>query len=153
MVEIQCPHCEEDVELEDGEFGLFDCPYCDDEFEYAKSGLNVTLKVGLGLLFGSILVIILGIIFLNGAINGFNDTEIECEYENKNDMNTTWDDWDWTFIIPSDCSSEGNGGIGSFCCSIVFILIGIGIGISVVVSLLTGAVGGNKKVMIIQKGK
>jgi len=26
MVEIQCPHCEEDVELEDGVFGLFDCP-------------------------------------------------------------------------------------------------------------------------------
>ena len=34
MVEIQCPHCEEDVELEDGVFGLFDCPHCDEEFSW-----------------------------------------------------------------------------------------------------------------------
>jgi len=34
MVEIQCPHCEEDIELEDGAFGLFDCPHCDEEFSW-----------------------------------------------------------------------------------------------------------------------
>ena len=34
MVVIQCPHCGEDVELEDGTSGLFDCPYCDGEFEW-----------------------------------------------------------------------------------------------------------------------
>lgn len=34
MVEIQCPHCEEDIELEDGSSGLFDCPHCGDEFEW-----------------------------------------------------------------------------------------------------------------------
>ena len=28
MVTIQCPHCEKDIELEDGLVGLFDCPYC-----------------------------------------------------------------------------------------------------------------------------
>jgi len=32
MVEIQCPHCDEDVELENDVFGLFDCPHCDEEF-------------------------------------------------------------------------------------------------------------------------
>ena len=32
MVEIQCPHCDENVELEDDVFGLFDCPHCDEEF-------------------------------------------------------------------------------------------------------------------------
>ena len=32
MVEIQCPHCDEDIELEDDVFGLFDCPHCDEEF-------------------------------------------------------------------------------------------------------------------------
>jgi uncharacterized protein (DUF983 family) len=36
MVEIQCPHCEEDVELEDGVFGLFDCPHCDEEFDWRR---------------------------------------------------------------------------------------------------------------------
>ena len=34
MVEILCPHCDENNELEDGSYGLFDCPYCGDEFEW-----------------------------------------------------------------------------------------------------------------------
>lgn len=34
MVEIQCPHCAENVELEDDVFGLFDCPHCDEEFTW-----------------------------------------------------------------------------------------------------------------------
>tara|TARA_B100001093_G_scaffold68951_1_gene59240 strand:+ start:45388 stop:45732 length:345 start_codon:yes stop_codon:yes gene_type:complete len=34
MVEIQCPHCEKNVELEDGSFGVFDCPHCAEEFEW-----------------------------------------------------------------------------------------------------------------------
>ena len=36
MVEIQCPHCEEVVELEDNSFGLFDCPHCGEEFSWGK---------------------------------------------------------------------------------------------------------------------
>jgi hypothetical protein len=40
MVEIQCPHCEEDVELEDGASGLFDCPHCDEEFSYGDDEEN-----------------------------------------------------------------------------------------------------------------
>ncbi|MBT3971259.1 MAG: hypothetical protein HOE92_03455, partial [Euryarchaeota archaeon] len=90
MVVIQCPHCEEEVALEDGAFRLFDCPHCDEEFEYesstnsgavyeiSKAGINATLKVGLGLLFGSILAIIIGFTFLNGAINDFGDNAAEC---------------------------------------------------------------------------
>ena len=34
MVVIQCPHCGEDVELEDGASGLFDCPHCEQDFSY-----------------------------------------------------------------------------------------------------------------------
>ena len=34
MVEIQCPHCVESIELEDGIFGLFECPFCNEEFEW-----------------------------------------------------------------------------------------------------------------------
>ena len=33
MVEILCPHCEEEIELEDDASGEFACPYCDGEFE------------------------------------------------------------------------------------------------------------------------
>ena len=32
MVEIQCPHCDKNIELEDGISGMFDCPYCHNEF-------------------------------------------------------------------------------------------------------------------------
>jgi hypothetical protein len=64
MVEIRCPHCDEDIELEDDVFGLFDCPHCDEEFsweddsddrdvsnEYTTNPLKISgIKVGLGLL-------------------------------------------------------------------------------------------------------
>ena len=36
MVVIQCPHCENDIELEDDASGLFDCPHCDEEFSWAS---------------------------------------------------------------------------------------------------------------------
>ena len=34
MVEIQCPHCDEEIELDDDSSGVFACPYCDGEFEW-----------------------------------------------------------------------------------------------------------------------
>lgn len=35
MVVIQCPHCGEDVELEDDASGLFDCPLCGNDFDWS----------------------------------------------------------------------------------------------------------------------
>ena len=37
MVEILCPHCEEDIELDDDAYGEFSCPYCDGEFEWGEA--------------------------------------------------------------------------------------------------------------------
>ena len=34
MVEILCPHCEEEIELDDHASGEFSCPYCEGEFEW-----------------------------------------------------------------------------------------------------------------------
>ena len=34
MVEILCPHCDEEIELEDDASGEFACPHCDGEFEW-----------------------------------------------------------------------------------------------------------------------
>ena len=34
MVEILCPHCEEEIELNDDASGEFACPYCEGEFEW-----------------------------------------------------------------------------------------------------------------------
>ena len=36
MVVIQCPHCEEEIELDDDAFGEFQCPYCEGEFEWGE---------------------------------------------------------------------------------------------------------------------
>ena len=34
MVVIECPHCEEHIELDDDASGMFECPHCDGEFEW-----------------------------------------------------------------------------------------------------------------------
>jgi uncharacterized Zn-finger protein len=34
MVEILCPHCEEEIQLDDDAAGEFGCPYCESEFEW-----------------------------------------------------------------------------------------------------------------------
>ena len=33
MVEIECPHCEKNIQLEDEDFGTFECPFCQGGFE------------------------------------------------------------------------------------------------------------------------
>ena len=34
MVEILCPHCEEEIALDDDASGEFVCPHCDGEFDW-----------------------------------------------------------------------------------------------------------------------
>ena len=34
MVEILCPHCDDEIELDDDSSGVFACPYCEGEFEW-----------------------------------------------------------------------------------------------------------------------
>ena len=34
MVEILCPHCEKEIELEDDASGEFACPYCEGVFDW-----------------------------------------------------------------------------------------------------------------------
>ena len=44
MVEIECPHCDEDIELDDDEFGLFECPYCEEEFLWEQESNSIEIK-------------------------------------------------------------------------------------------------------------
>ena len=37
MVVIECPHCEEHIELDDDTSGLFECLFCEGEFEWGES--------------------------------------------------------------------------------------------------------------------
>ncbi len=36
MVEILCPHCEEEIVLDDDAFGEFECPNCENGFEWGE---------------------------------------------------------------------------------------------------------------------
>ena len=37
MVVIECPHCEEEIEMDDDAYGLFACPYCEGEYEWGEA--------------------------------------------------------------------------------------------------------------------
>ena len=71
MVEIPCPHCHKDIELEDDAFGLFDCPHCDEEFIWeddegvsnehiANPAVISGVKIGIGIVG---IVLLLSVIF------------------------------------------------------------------------------------------
>ena len=40
MVEIECPHCGEGIKLDDDDFGLFECPFCEEEFEWNRESTH-----------------------------------------------------------------------------------------------------------------
>ena len=70
MVVIQCPHCGEDVELEDGASGLFDCPHCEQDFSYgdydnalprfhrSQLFMSMGMKIGLAIMAISVITFI-----------------------------------------------------------------------------------------------
>ena len=72
MVEIVCPHCEEDIELPDDTYGEFECPHCSEIFEWENSGYDFEEmeKVPLRLKAGAIgfCVVIFFMIVAIGAI-------------------------------------------------------------------------------------
>ena len=168
MTVIECPHCAGEVQLERGSSGIFECPHCGKDFEfgkkansspdnhYTKIGLNSSSKVGLWLLFASFLAIIFGIMYLNSGLSELEESEVDCEANSdgggKGDS-VPGNPFSLEFWGIGDCGSSGDFGMGSFCCSIICILIGIGVGISSLISLITGAASGNQKVITIQNEK
>jgi predicted RNA-binding Zn-ribbon protein involved in translation (DUF1610 family) len=36
VVVIECPYCDEDIELNDEVYGMFECPFCGDDFEWNR---------------------------------------------------------------------------------------------------------------------
>ena len=100
MVVIQCPHCGDDIELEDGTSGLFDCPYCDGEFEwenhnrdlvnnsnpFGRNALVHQLKIA-----GKILLItVISMLVLVFIAFLFDECSRSCSLENS---------FGWTFYL------------------------------------------------------
>lgn len=46
MVVIKCPQCEEHIELDDDASGLFECPFCEGEFEWGESDTSARTSTG-----------------------------------------------------------------------------------------------------------
>ena len=91
MVVIQCPHCEEDVELEDGTFGVFECPYCDKEFEFGNDSNNIYISRRPGKLVTTLLT--MSILFILGAgLIYFDDTDDNFSNEYETCKDCTWDE-------------------------------------------------------------
>ena len=77
MVEILCPHCEEEIELNDDASGEFACPYCEGEFEWnIQAGVeqsdepdSLLLTIVSGFFSGSLLLT--GLALLVASVVGF----------------------------------------------------------------------------------
>ena len=80
MVEILCPHCEKEIELDDDASGEFACPYCEGEFEWnaEPEGLQVgepdslLLSFVSGFFSGSLLLTGLALLVASGTGFGFS---------------------------------------------------------------------------------
>ena len=79
MVEIQCPNCGKNIELEHGISGMFDCPYCYKDFFWENAvktkqisnqhinhheSMPLAFKIVFGMIAGLILLVIFGYLFL-----------------------------------------------------------------------------------------
>ncbi len=86
MVELECPHCEATIELEDGAYGDFECPLCEGEFEFGEppvqsiqpsqsvqsvqphqakgSGFDSTMKILTGVSLGATIFVLLAVIVI-----------------------------------------------------------------------------------------
>lgn len=154
MVVVQCPHCVEEIELEDNSFGLFECPYCNGEFEYEselepinepiiedlmpESNYNLSFKFGIGFLFFSVLLLAFGIISITNAPEDFDNTKRTCD-------EPLWFD----NFGSRRCSTEGDYGAGSACGGIFMVLAGACFGLASVLSITIGSP--KKKVVLVQK--
>ena len=67
MVEIKCPHCNKDIELDGGESGLFECPYCDEEFNWEEKKIMGSIK-GKELLLRLLRIIAISAAIIFGAV-------------------------------------------------------------------------------------
>ena len=111
---IECPSCQKTVEITGGDSGFYDCPYCDEEFEFnAKivhpdSGPAIVLGVFFLVFFGALILMISQMSEDNDwketqgkIVGGGNSLEYDISY-------------DYTFMVEGvsfdgtdGCSNEG----------------------------------------------
>ena len=73
MVDILCPHCEQEIAIDDDAYGDFECPHCGGEFEWNLPQLDLTRETLPSKSLRKILAKIvgkasLGVIILSGVV-------------------------------------------------------------------------------------
>ncbi|MEC7096984.1 MAG: hypothetical protein VXW70_02175 [Candidatus Thermoplasmatota archaeon] len=73
MVDILCPHCEQEIAMDDDAYGDFECPYCGGEFEWNLPQQDLTREILPPKSLPKILVKIagktsLGVIIISGVV-------------------------------------------------------------------------------------
>lgn len=120
MAKIQCPHCDKEIAIESGDYGTFDCPYCQSEFNYSAVGkypkptAMTVIFVILALISASFTALVL---FSDSSSNSDSSASSQKDDPCKDSENP-------------DCKSPGgNDGGATWGDTIEDIGIGIGVGI------------------------
>ena len=90
MTIIQCPRCDGDVELPNGAVGLFDCPHCNNEFEYGDEAPSNIIKLSYKPSLGIIITLVISIIF--AAVSGivYLDSTNTIEFLDDDEQDDPW---------------------------------------------------------------
>ena len=102
--------------------------------------MNTTLKTGVGLLIASAILILSGVLLVMSAFDTASTGGVDCD-------KGLWIDF---MVDPPECESENDFGLSACCGGIVLFLVGVGLLIGAATTVLTGAVSG-EKVIIIQQ--
>ena len=120
MANIQCPHCDREIAIESGDYGTFDCPYCQSEFnysavgKYAKPTAMTVFFVVLALISASLTALVL---FPDSSSNSDSSASSQKDDPCKDSENP-------------DCKSPGgNNGGATWGDTVEDVVTGIGIGI------------------------
>jgi len=135
MVEILCPHCDEEIELEDDNSGEFACPHCNGEFEWnvqpdieqfdEQDSLLLTFVSG----FFSGSLLLTGLALLVASVAGFSFSSVLWGAAGYWSRGVDLHCWCWLFALPrgwvlgveyspvwySTCSAKIVKGFGQQC--------------------------------------
>ena len=114
--------------------------------------MNPTVKTGLGLIIGSIILVGIGLFTIDKAFSDLDDTAAASAEDGRDGCGSDIGSRDiFTYLYDEIFGCDkGDWGLGACCLGIALILVAIGIGFSGVTTILTGAVFGGKKVRLAQ---
>ncbi len=92
MEPLQCPHCQNEIEIEPGSYGTFECPHCDKEFTYSlPRRFSPPSLPTVSFIVLALISIMLTMTFLS-SVGSNSDEEEACNDSNDPNCETTTGD-------------------------------------------------------------